>query len=265
LLARLTKFFFLPSVTVLVLNAVVFAFIFVLVIVFDYFPSNLTDATKPLFWTDTSLRITVLILLGGLITTAASIYGKTLKHFLCARQCFTASVGTTILVTMLYAGIWGLIQIAKGNQQLVIFQPQLWSLQGTLNDLKYATLLFLVSSISLVGTLAIVPQPGYDFTPFLNHWKNWKGSIEKLSKGTPLKDKEEHALLVDSVAGMLKALNTMAGAYVQPASRNSANRLQVHLRKFDEWYQRKTHYSLGDLTGLDDSIQLEVQQIKRLC
>src|SRR5262249_18008010 len=137
----------------------------------------------PLASTDNSLTASVLVLLAGLVGISALLYGRTRRYFLCSRHCLGAAIGTTLVITVLYAAIWSLIQMADSKQRFVVFQPTLWSLQSTLNNLKYGSVLLLFSSaLSMLGSLAIPVQASYDFTSLLNHWKNWKGPVQKLSQ-----------------------------------------------------------------------------------
>src|SRR6266849_5405711 len=225
----LNTFFYLPPPEVFVWNTVVFAVILILV-VYGSFSDNIDKVTGPFAKTDSSLRTTIFILAVGLVGAVASIYGRTRKYFICRLQCLRAALGTTLVVTLLYGFIWSLIQLAKGTQQLVLLHPHFWSLQVTLNNLKYGSLLFLLSAVSLVGSFAIVTVSGYDFSSFLNQWRIWKAAVKKLENGTRL-TLDEHTLLLNSTTAMSEALESIASSgHVQPLSLASAQELRSPLK-----------------------------------
>ena len=266
MLARLNSILFLPSPTVLVVNGIIFAFIFILVIVFGYFSDKIGDVTKPLYITDDSVLTTIAVLMGGLMATCAMIYAKTRKHFLCWRQCLNASVGTTLLITLLYACIWSLIQIAKGYQHFVVFDLQAWSLQPTLNNLKYGSFLFALSSISFLLSSLAVSQPGYDFGPFLVDWKNWRRLIRTLENNKPLSNKDEYENLLSLTRGMLNQVDSIdAAEYVQPVSLRSLKQLRPSLDRFVNWYLDQVSPGTGNLARIDAEIMPDVQRVIRLC
>ena len=185
-----------------------------------YLSDKVAEITKLLYGTDAGLLSSAVILFGGLIITDAAIYTKTRKYFLCKCQCLTASAGTCVLVTILYAVTWSLIQMRKGYQAFVVFQPQFWSLQVTLNNMKYATILCFFSSLSVASIFVFAPEPGYDFAAFRKHWLVWRRLIDKLGNNAGLKDPEEYAELVKAQEGMLTELSTIAAIpHVQPGSR----------------------------------------------
>jgi hypothetical protein len=266
MLARLNNILFIPPRTVFVVNAILFAFIFIIVIVFGYVSDKLADVTKVFYASDVSFSTTIFLVVGGLMVTDATIYAKTKKYFLCWQQCLNASVGTSVVVTVFYACIWSLIQVAKNAQNFVVFQPQFWSLQVTLNNLKYGALLFLFSSISLVSSLALVSEPGYDFRPFLIDWKIWRGLIQKLANHGGLSNDDEYAALLKSTQGMLDQSASIEGAdHVQPISLDSVRQLKPSLTEFKKWYLFKTNPGTGNLVRIDTGIMSDVQRISALC
>jgi hypothetical protein len=259
---QINKFLYLPPPGVLIVNAVFFAVVFGFAII-GYFSETIDKALAPLVRTDKSLLKTSLILLGGLVGVSALIYGRTRKFFLCSCDCLRAAIGTTLVMTLLYALIWSLIQIAQGKQQLVVFHPRLWSAQYTLNNLKYAGVLLLFSSgLSILSSLAISVWSGYDFTTLLNHWKKWIVPVQKLSQKMSLSP-EEHELLVNSTQGMLDAIST--AGYVQPVAEQSTKSVKGALLRFQSWYADQTEHSYADCKKLDESIEKDAKRILYLC
>lgn len=261
---KLNRVVYLPSPGNLVLNVIFFAVVFILTISLGYFSDNIKTLTAPLSQTDSSFWATISILLLVSAGVYVLVIAKTRKYFICTRQCLSAALGATIVVILLYAVIWSLVQVAKGSQQFVVLRPQSWSLQGTLDNLKYGGALSLFSAaVSILGSAAISYQPEYDFTPFFNQWKRWKSPVKKLQGGSTL-TKSEHDSLLDSTESMLKTLAAVSG-YVQPVSLASARQLEEPLRKFDSWYKGQTEVSYKEARGLDEDIKPVVKRILRLC
>jgi hypothetical protein len=262
-LERLNKFLYLPPRGVLIINTIFFGVVFVFAII-GYFSETINKAVLPLANTDDSLWLATSILVLGLLGVSALIFSRTLKFFLCARQCLSATLGTTVIVAVLYAAIWSFIRLAEGKQQFVLFHPGMWNLQATVNNVKYGSVLLLfVSSVSLLGSWALSLQPGHDFTPLIAAWKKWKGPVEKLAKSTRLTS-VEHEALIESTEGMLAALNTIA-APVQPVSSAAAEELRDPLLNFQDWYTKKTHVSFLDCHGLESDVATDARRILRLC
>jgi hypothetical protein len=259
----LNKILYLPPLGTLLLNLIFFAVTLTLAAVCGLFSDNVTAVTAPLFRTDHSLPETILVLVGVLAGASALIYGRTEKYFLCSRQCLRAAAGSTLAVTLLYATLWSLIQMNKSKQVFVLFDPSNWSAQVTLNNLKYGGLLFLFSSISLAGSLAISGRLGYDFTPFVDDWKVWKTMVAKLSRNESL-TYEEHGTLIISMGSLLKKISEMS-AYAQPVSRATVDRSREPLLAFHDWYEEQTHITYANCKGLDASIRDQAQKILNLC
>ena len=260
---RLNKFVYLPSRGVLVINLVFFAVLVAFAII-GYFAETINKALEPLSKSDTSLGMATSILFLGLLGVFVLIFASTRKFFLCSYQCLHATAGTTVVVTLVYAAIWSLIQIAGDKQRFVLFSPGSWSVQGTVNNLKYGSVLLLfVSSLSLFGSWVISFEPGHDFTPLLKQWAKWKRSVEKLSKSTRLTD-EEHNELLKATRGMLEAIDSIAEP-AQPVALASARCMRDPLERFQIWYTKQTNVSSLDCYGLDDEIRNDAQQILHLC
>ena len=259
----LNKFLYLPPLRTLLLNAVFFAVMLTLAIVFGLFSESINGVTSPFLRTDRTKGWTILILLLLLVGAFAVIYGRTEKYFLCPCQCLWAAGGTTLVVTLVYAGVWSLIQIGKKNQDFVLFKPAVWNGQVTLNNLKYGGLLFLFSSLSLAGSLAISGRLGYDFGPLADDWKSWKQPVNKLNNNQPL-EPQEHTSLVNTTASLLKKIDEISG-YVQPVSRSAAERAREPLRLFKEWYEKQTDISYAHCKGLDAAIRPQAHIILSLC
>lgn len=259
----LNKFLYLPSLGTFLLNLVFFAVTLTLASGFGLFSDSVNAVTAPLFGTDNSFWRTILLLLAILAASFALIYGRTEKYFLCSRQSLRAAAGSTVVVTLLFAGVWSVIQIHKSKQRLALFNPAKWDARVALNDLKYGGLLFLFSSISLAGSLAISGRLGYDFTPFLDDWKECRASAEKLSRNEAL-SYEEHDSLMRSMNSLIKRMGEMGG-YSQPVSRVAVERAREPLVAFQEWYVEQTRISYANCRGLDSSIRDQVQKILNLC
>jgi hypothetical protein len=224
---------------------------------------TITDLFAPLAATDSSLRQTILILVLVIMATVAMIYGRTKPFFICSRQTVRAALGTAILVILLYSAFWSLLQIVRKTQNFVLFSPQLWSLQSTLNNLKDGGILVLfAAAVSLLGSPVAV-EPEYKFTTFSNEWKRWKAAVEKLAQKEPL-GKQEHESLLDATEKMIKELQTRAG-HVQPIANQSAEQLKGPLEHFQSWYQRKTEVSFKACDRLDNDVEADVNAILRLC
>jgi len=264
----LNKFLYLPSLDILLLNAVVFGGIFALVI-YGSFSQNIGSVTDPFGKTDTSLSATTFILTLGLLVAFATIYSRTRKFFICRRQCWHAALGTTLVVTLIYGVLWSLIHLVKGTQQFVLLHPHSWNLQVTLNNLKYGSLLFLFSAFSLAGSFLVVTETGYDFGPFLNKWRAWRTIVKKLEnrgENRAKLTKDEHTLFLTLTTEMSEALEAMAGSgHVQPLSFASAQALRIPLKEFDNWYSDVTLATHGNFIGFDDQAHKNVLRILRLC
>lgn len=261
---RLNKLIYLPSPGNLAINAVYFTVVFILVICLRYASDEVQKLSALLAATDASLGETVVILLVALVGVATAIFAKTWKYFICTRQCLRATIGTAVLVTILSAGIWCLVQVFAGSQQLVVLRPYSWSLQGTLNNLKYGAMLALLSSsLSFVGGVLGALRPEYDFTDFNSQWERWKSPVEKLRQGKKLTE-QEHKQLLDATKEMRTKLDSLEG-HVQPVSLASAAALREPLRRFDIWYQNQTALSYAEVSRLDDNILPHVNQILRRC
>jgi hypothetical protein len=259
----LNKFVYLPPLATFIVNLLFFAVTLTLAALFGLFSDSVTAVTAPLFWTDHSIARTILVLLAVLTGAFALIYGRTEKYFLCPRQCLRATTGSTLVATLLYASVWSVLQINKSKQGFVLFDPSYWSAQVTLNNLKYGGLLFLFSSISLAGSLAISGRLGYDFTSFVDDWKAWRTQVAKLSRNESL-TYEEHSSLITSMASLLKKTGEMTG-YAQPVSRAAVERAREPLGAFRDWYEEQTRITFANCKGLDASIRDDAQKILNLC
>ena len=262
MLERLNKFLYIPRTDVLLVNIVLFALLFILVI-YGSFSTTISSIVDPISKTDRSFGVSALLLGLGMLASFASIYGRTRKYFICPYQSLCASLGTTFLVTLLYAIIWSLVQISKGTQHFVFLTPSSWSLQVTFNNLKYGSIIFLFSAISLVGSLAIIPESGYDFSPFVNQWRLWKKSVEKLMKGSWI-TLDDHQTVLSATENMMTTLDSIAGS-VQPVSAASAQALKQPLSEFDKWYREKTEATFADFDRFDETIAPQTKRILRLC
>jgi hypothetical protein len=261
--AWLNKFLYLPPLGTLLLNLIFFAVALTLAGVFGLFSDSINAVTAPLFGTDHSLQQTILLLLAVLTGAFALIYGRTEKYFLCPHECLRASAGSTVAVTLLYAGVWTVIQIGKAKETFVFFDPSSWSAQITLNNFKYGGLLFLFSSISLAGSLAISGRLGYDFSTFVDDWKTWKTQVQKLARNQSL-TYEEHSSLIASMESMLSKARDMRG-YSQPVSKARVQKAYGPLAEFRDWYEKQTRITYANCKGLDPSIQQQAQKILNLC
>jgi hypothetical protein len=260
----LNRFLYLPPPEIFVWNAILFGGIFALV-VYGSFSQNIGSVTDPFGKTDTSFSTTTLILTLGLLVAFATIYSRTRKFFICRRQCWHAALGTTLVVTLFYGALWTLIQLAKGTQQFVLLHPHSWNLQGTLNNLKYGSLLFLFSAFSLAGSFLVVSETGYDFGPFLNKWRAWRTVVKKLENRTRLTVDEHTSLLMLSTE-MSEALELMpSSGHMQPLSLASAQALRTPLKEFDSWYSQITSATYANFIGFDDPTHENVRRILRLC
>jgi hypothetical protein len=260
----LNKFIYLPSRGNLLINACYFAVIFILVIWLGYNYDEAQKMSTLLSATDSSLPETLFALLLGLLGNAAIIVGKTRKNFICMSQCLRAAAGTSFLLTALTAGVWCFLHVQKGSQQFVLLHPQSWNLQATLNNLKYgATLVLLSSVLSLIGKAVISVESEHDFGKFEDQWKLWKIPVEKLRREKGLKE-QDHLQLLDATKGMQTELGSFKG-HVQPVSLRSAQALLEPLRKFDIWYQNKSHLSYAEVRGLDAEVLPYVERILRRC
>lgn len=264
MLQRLNRILYLPPPEMFVINVVIFSVAITLAVIYGFFSQNIQSFTAPLSKTDSSLGGTVSILLLGLAGSSALIYGKTRTFFLCRTQCLRATFGTTLIISAMYAIVWGLIQIVGGNQRFVLLHPDLWSGQETLNNLKYGSMLFLFSSVSLVGSLAVSGGwSSYDFAPFLSDWTLWRGPVEKLNRNTPLSE-NEHKQLLAATASMLTKLAAVGG-HVQPVAKSAMNGLVEPLSKFDEWYKHETDATYANCKGLNADIRDDALRVLKLC
>jgi hypothetical protein len=264
LLRRLNSILYFPPPEMFIVNVVIFAVAICLAVIYGFFSQNIQSVTGPLSKTDSSLAVTVSILLLGLAGAFALIYGKTRAFFLCRTQCIRAAFGTTLIVSVMYAIVWGLIQIVGGHQRFVLLHPGFWSEQETLNNLKYGSMLFLFSSVSLVGSLAVSGGwSSYDFAPFLADWTLWRRPVQKLSQNTPLSE-SEHKRLLAATASMLTKL-VGVGGHVQPVAKTAMDGLVEPLSNFDEWYKRETDITYANCTGLNADIRDDALKVLKLC
>lgn len=263
LLIWLNKFLFLPPPGALAVNAIYFIVVFLLV-GSGLFSKTINDLLSTIFWTDTSLEKTLFILLLLSAAIAAVIFGRTRAFFICSRQGLLAALGTTLVVIVIYASLWGLFQVTRKTQTFVFLQPHLWNLQGTLNNLKNGGILFLFSSaVSIAGSAVIPSDSGYKFTPFLQQWNRWKIPIARLEKNEAVEE-SEHEVLVDATKNMLAELKNRTAYYIQPVAADSFAKLEGPLERFRDWYQEKTNVSSA-ASGLDPGIEPDVNAILRLC
>jgi len=254
----------LPPPEIFVWNAIIFGGIFALV-VYGSFAQNIGSVTDPFSKTDTSFSTTILILTLSILVAFATIYSRTRKFFICRRQCWHAALGTTLVVTLIYGVVWSILQLVKETQQFVLLHPHSWNLQGTLNNLKYGSLLFLFSAFSLAGSFLVATEAGYDFGPFLNKWRAWRTVVKKLENRTKL-TKDEHTSLLTLTTEMSEALQSMPGSgHVQPLSFASAQALRSPLKEFDSWYSDVTSATHGNFTEFDEPTYKNVLRILRLC
>jgi hypothetical protein len=252
----------LPPRGVLIVNLIFFTVVFAFAVL-GYFSEALGKAAQPLGNTDASRSMTIFIIILGSAGIAALIYGRAKKFFPCWYQGLRAAIGTTLLLTFLYAIVWSLIQVVERKQHFVLFHPRLWNMQGSLNNLKYGSVILLFSSaLSVLSSLAISLEPGYDFTPFISHLDRWKAPVRKLSDQTALSF-EEHTTVVESTEGMLAALK-VAG-HMQPVSRAAIEPIPNCLLNFQHWYDDQTESSYLDCNGLDLAVENDVQMILSLC
>lgn len=263
MLIWLNKFLFLPPLAALAVNAIYFAAVFLLV-GSGLFSKTINDLLSTILWTDASLEKTLIILFIVSAAIAAVVYGRTKAFFICARQGLQASLGTTLVVIVIYASLWALYQITMKTQTLVLYHPHLWSLQGTLNNLKNGSIIFLFASVlSIAGSSVIPSDGGYKYTTFLDLWKRWKTPVEKLAKNSKL-DISEHESLKDATEKMLTEVKNKSG-YSQPISSRSLAELAAPLTRFQSWYALKTEASYLACDGLEPVIQDDVKAIMRLC
>ena len=266
LLIWLNKFLFLPPPGALAVNAIYFIVVFLLV-GSGLFSKTINDLLSTIFWTDTSLEKTLFILLLLSAAIAAVIFGRTRAFFICSRQGLLAALGTTLVVIVIYASLWGLFQVTRKTQTFVVFHPHLWDLQGTLNNLKNGGILFLFSSaaISIAGSAVIPSDSGYKFTPFLQQWNRWKIPIARLEKNEAVEE-SEHEVLVDATKNMLAELKNRTAYYIQPVSAKSFAALEGPLERFQDWYQgEKQNVSIAAADHLDAVVKPDVDVILRLC
>lgn len=262
MLERLNKFLYIPRTDVLLVNLVLFALLFILVI-YGSFSTTIGGIVDPISKTDRSFGVSALLLGLGMLASFASIYGRTRKYFICPHQSLRASLGTTFLVTLLYAIIWSLVQMSKGTQHFVLLTPSSWSLQVTFNNLKFGSIIFLFSAISLVGSLAVISESGYDFSTFVNQWRPWKKSVKKLMKGSRI-TLDDHQTVLSATEKMMTTLDSIAGS-VQPVSAASAQALKQPLKEFNKWYREKTAATFADFDRFDETIAPQTERILRLC
>jgi hypothetical protein len=264
LLRRLNRILYFPPPEMFIVNVVIFAVAITLAVIYGFFSQNIQSFIVPLSKTDGSPGVTVSVLLLGLAGAFALIYGKTRTFFLCRTQCIRATFGTTLIVSVMYAIVWGVIQIVGGHQRFVLLHPEFWSGQETLNNLKYGSMLFLFSSVSLVGSLAVSGGwSSYDFAPFLADWTLWRRPVQKLSQNTPLSE-NEHKQLLAATASMLTNLAAVGG-HVQPVAKTAMEGLVEPLSKFDEWYKHETDATYANCKGLNADIRDDTLRVLKLC
>src|ERR1700683_4655798 len=178
-LQMINRVLYIPSAKLRFVNLVMFIGTVLLAVLFHFVSTPLDAITALLRQSDSPLGLSLFVFLISFSTSMAIIFFGVDRYFLSWRHSFCATLGTTVLVSIVYGVVWSLFEIEQAEQSFVFLQPHRWNVSYTVNNLKAGTLLAIFSSIGLSNRLWLKDDYAYDFIEFQKDAKHWKSLIEK--------------------------------------------------------------------------------------
>jgi hypothetical protein len=261
----LNVLFYVPTKKDLLANGLMFLCAAVLAAVFHYFPVD--PATLGALVRDpaSSLHQNLLALAIGGIVNYAIIFFAIDKFFLNSKESASAALGTTVLICLLYAVVWGGSHLHDRPWTVVLAWLHARDVRPFVVALRAGSILACLSSVPLKAWTFLGNQEFLDFSALRKAAPEWKNLVKKIEDiphtGVPLTAAEGdrmNALL----AAMLAALAGVGRR--QPVARRDSPQLEGALRNFQAWFAHEAVPSAANINGLGAGIREDVRTIRQL-
>jgi hypothetical protein len=257
----LNVLFYVPSRKDLFGNGLFFLCALALGGVFHYLPIDPVNLAGLVHDASASTGRNLLLVGIALLVNFLVVFFAIDKYFLNWRQSASASIGTTIVICLAYASVWGVYHLQPLRAQALLRFVQTPNWRPFLQALRAGSVLACLSSVPLKAWTYRGNQEFLDYTPLRKAAPEWKKLANKIEHSQFL-ETADHNRMVTVLQGMTDALAALGTR--QPVTRRTSQKLKTALDSFSAWYKRKTKFSPADLQGFDPEIQSTVAEIRTL-